>query len=255
MIRSEQCLPGTLPASKMDMSPTTKGIMQQTQIEADEKIALEMARELEQLQAEAVELEQMKILQDLEMEELELQNLLQQQKALDLRRAAASAGLIVPKGDSCAPEGLGVVATAQATAAANPEVRGTPAVNPEVRATAANPEVTAATAVNPEVRATAANPEVLATKAVNPEVPATAAVNPEVEVLATEAVNPEVPATAAVNPEVQASVAKVELAAPASTVITSAFAAQTKIHVGTVGLAVHAVSIDRSYIAGFHGRH
>ncbi|CAE7666304.1 unnamed protein product [Symbiodinium sp. CCMP2592] len=258
MIRSEECLPGKVPESKMAMSPTTKGIMQQTQIEADEKIALEMARELEQLQAEAVELEQMKILQDLEMEELELQGLLQQQKALALQQAAASAGLIVPKDDkvSRAPTGMGVLATAAVSAEApnleSPEVRATAAVHSEVKAaTAANPEVKAATAVIPEVRATTArnpdevlatkavNPdEVLATTAVNPEVPATVAVNPEVlataavnpEVSATAAVSPEVPAkaavnpevlaTAAVNPEVQACAAKVELgAAPASTAI------------------------------------
>ncbi|CAE6962681.1 unnamed protein product, partial [Symbiodinium sp. CCMP2456] len=193
----------------MDMSPTTKSIMQQTQVEADEKIALEMARELEQLQAEAVKLEQMKILQDLEMEELELQSLLQQQKAVSLHQAAASAGLIVPKDDkvSCAPKGLGVVATAvvntKATSLENSEVQATAAASPEVQAAAVNPEVRATAAVNPDA--------VLATTAVNPEVLATKAENP-----------PEVPATAAVNPEVQASVAKVELgAAPASAAIAS----------------------------------
>ena len=94
MIRSEECLPGKVNPEKMDMSPTTKEIQKQTQIEYDEKVALEMARELEQLQAQAMELEQMRILQDLEMEEAQLEGLLQQQRALKLQKAAASAGLL-----------------------------------------------------------------------------------------------------------------------------------------------------------------
>ncbi|CAE7529160.1 PRX [Symbiodinium sp. CCMP2456] len=91
MIRSEECLPGKVSPERMDMDPTTKSIHRQTQIEFDEKVAREMAKELEQLQAQAVELEQMKILHDLEMEELQLEGLFQQQRALKLHEAATSA--------------------------------------------------------------------------------------------------------------------------------------------------------------------
>ena len=234
MIRSEECLPGKVPSERMDMSPTTREIMKETQVEADEKMALEMARELEQLQAEAVKLEQMKVLHDLEMEELELQPLLQQQRALTLSQAAASAGLIPPEENKVSPAVVD-------TTAMNPEVRKTDAVNPEVPATKENPEVQASAAVNPEVRTgAAANPEVPATE-VKAEIPAVAAVIPEVratdenpEVRATNE-NPEVRATAAVNPEVRATVPEVELgAAPASTAKVGAFAAH-KIHTGAMG--------------------
>ena len=215
MIRSESCLPGKASPERMDMDPTTKSIHQQAQIEFDEKVALEMARELEQLQAQAFELEQMKILHDLEMEEVQLEGLLQQQRALKLKEAAASAGLIevaasknteaaAPKRTEVAAPENTKVAAPRSTEVAAPESTEAAARSTEV----ATPESTEVAAPSTEVAAPE-NPKVTApsTEVAAPENTKVAA--PE----STEVAAPENPKVTAPSTEV-AALESTKVAAP-----------------------------------------